>query len=153
VKGYRLIYISLDHLIIERSVQFEEIFSHIPQQSYEDTSIIPPVRDDENAHVESSSDESYDLEELDDSESVQSDAESEHLDEFVEPYQRSKWAQTTLQDAGDLIGDPANTRRTRYDFEEPHVSITSIEPFPSRNLFLIQSLDPQSYGEAVGNPF
>jgi hypothetical protein len=31
VKGYRLIDISLDRLIIERSVQFEESVSHVPQ--------------------------------------------------------------------------------------------------------------------------
>jgi hypothetical protein len=62
-------------------------------------------------------------------------------------------AQTTLQDAGDLIGDRADTRRTRSDFEEPPVALTATEPFPSRHLFLVQSLDPQSYGEAAGNPF
>jgi hypothetical protein len=31
VKGYKLIDISLDHLIIESSVQFEESVSHVPQ--------------------------------------------------------------------------------------------------------------------------
>jgi hypothetical protein len=60
VKGYRLIEISLDHLIIERSVQFEESVSHVPQQSHVDTFIISPIRDDENAHDESYSDESFD---------------------------------------------------------------------------------------------
>jgi hypothetical protein len=43
VKGYRLIDISLDRLIIERSFQFEEIFSHAPQQPHADTFILPPV--------------------------------------------------------------------------------------------------------------
>jgi hypothetical protein len=60
---------------------------------------------------------------------------------------------TTLQDAGDLVGDPTNTRRTQSDFEEPLVALTATEPFPSRHLFLVQYLDPQSYGEATGNPF
>jgi hypothetical protein len=59
----------------------------------------------------------------------------------------------TLQDALDLIDDPVDTRRTRYDFEEPPFSLTSTEPFPSRHIFLVQSSDPQSYGEAAGNPF
>jgi hypothetical protein len=71
----------------------------------------------------------------------------------VEPEQKPKWAQTTLQDAGDLVGDLADTRRTRSDFEKPPVALTATEPLPSKHLFLVQSSDPQSYGEAAGNPF
>jgi hypothetical protein len=67
--------------------------------------------------------------------------------------QRPKWAHTTLQDAGDLVGDPTHTRRTRSDFEEPPIALTATKPFPSRNIFLVHSSDPQSYGEAAGNPF
>jgi hypothetical protein len=62
VKGYWLIDISSDRIIIEHSVQFEESFSHVPQQSHADTFTLPPVRDDEHAHAGSSSDESSDLE-------------------------------------------------------------------------------------------
>jgi hypothetical protein len=50
VKGYSLIDLSSDRLIIEQSVQFEESVSHVPQQSHADTFILPPVRDDEHAH-------------------------------------------------------------------------------------------------------
>jgi hypothetical protein len=32
-------------------------------------------------------------------------------------------------------------------------ALTATEPFPPRHIFLVQSSDPQSYGEAVGNPF
>jgi hypothetical protein len=39
------------------------------------------------------------------------------------------------------------------DFEEPLVALTTTEPFPSKHIFLVHSLDPQSYYEAVGNPF
>jgi hypothetical protein len=60
VKGYQLIDLSLDRLIIERSVQFEESVSHVPQQPHADTFTLPPIRDDENAHADSSSDESFD---------------------------------------------------------------------------------------------
>jgi hypothetical protein len=66
VKGYRLIYISSYRLIIECSVQFKEIFSHVPQQPHENTFIFPLVRDDEHAHVDSSN-ESFDLEDSYDS--------------------------------------------------------------------------------------
>jgi hypothetical protein len=64
-----------------------------------------------------------------------------------------KWSQTTLHDAGDLVGDPADTRRTRSNFYEPHVSLITTEPFPFKNIFFIQSSYPQSYGQAAGNPF
>jgi hypothetical protein len=144
-------------LIIECSVQFEESVLHVPQQPHADTFTLPPVRDDEHAHADSSSDESSDIQGLDDSDSysksIQSDAESEHPDAVSEPEQRPKWAQTTLQNAWDLIGDPTDTRRTRYYFEEPPIALISTEPFPSRHLFLVQYSGPQSYGEVVGNPF
>jgi hypothetical protein len=71
----------------------------------------------------------------------------------AEPEQRPKWAQPTLQDAGDLVGDPTDTRRTRSDFEEPPLALTATEPFPPMHLFLVQSSDPQYYGEAARNPF
>jgi hypothetical protein len=76
-----------------------------------------------------------------------------HPNADVEPEQRSKWAQTTLHDVGDLVGDPTDTRRNQSDFKEPPIALTATEPFPSRNIFLVQSSDPQSYGEVVGNPF
>jgi hypothetical protein len=43
VKGYRIIDISLDWLMIERSVQFEESVLHVPQQPHADTFILPPI--------------------------------------------------------------------------------------------------------------
>jgi hypothetical protein len=105
-------------LIIERSVQFKESVLHVPQQPHADTFTLPHVRDDEHAHVNSSSDEIFYSEDLDDSDSetVQSNVESEHPDVVAEPEQRPKWAQTIFQDAGDLAGDPADTRRNRSDF-------------------------------------
>jgi hypothetical protein len=62
VKGYKLIDLSSDRLIIERSVQFEESFSHVPQQPHAYTFVLPPVIDDEHAHADSCLDESSDLE-------------------------------------------------------------------------------------------
>jgi hypothetical protein len=81
VKGYRLIELSLDRIIIEQSVKFEKSVSHAPQQLHVGTFIIPHVRDDEHAHVEYSSEKSSNLEDLDDldSDSVQSN----HLDVVV----------------------------------------------------------------------
>jgi hypothetical protein len=87
VKGYRFIDISLDQIIIERSVQFEESVSHVPQQLHADTFILPPLRYDVHAHADYSLDEIFDSEDSDDSnsESIQSYVESEHPDGFAEP--------------------------------------------------------------------
>ena len=60
VKGYRLIDITSYRLIIERSVQFEESVSHVPQQPHANTFVLPPIKDDKNAHVDSYLDESFD---------------------------------------------------------------------------------------------
>jgi hypothetical protein len=84
---------------------------------------------------------------------MQSDVELVHPNANTEPEQRPKWAQTTLQDAGDLVGDPVNTRRTPSDFKDPPIALTATEPLPSRNIFLVQSSYPQYYGKATGNPF
>jgi hypothetical protein len=70
--------------------------------------------------------------------SVQSDTESVHPNADVEPQQRPKWAQTTLEDVGDLVGDPTETRRTRSDFEDPPIALTATEPFLSTHIFLVQ---------------
>jgi hypothetical protein len=80
-------------------------------------------------------------------------AESENPDAVVEPEKRPKWAQTTLQDARDIVGDQTDTRRTRSDFKELPVALTATEPLPSRHLFFVQPSNPQSYGQAVGNLF
>jgi hypothetical protein len=87
VKGYRLIDLSLDRLIIEHSVQFEESVLYVPQHPHAGTFTLPPIRDNEHAHVDSSSDEIFDLEDLDDSNSdlVHSDAELGHPDVVTEP--------------------------------------------------------------------
>jgi hypothetical protein len=72
VKGYHLIDISSDRIIIELSVQLEESVSHAPQQPHAYTFTLPPVRYDEHAHANSSSDDISDSEDSDDldSESV-----------------------------------------------------------------------------------
>jgi hypothetical protein len=58
VKGYRLIDLSMDQLIIERSVKFEESISHAPHELHVGTFFLPPIGDDQHAHANSSSYES-----------------------------------------------------------------------------------------------
>jgi hypothetical protein len=64
-----------------------------------------------------------------------------------------KWAQSTLHDAGDLVGDPVDPRRTISQYEDsPHV-ITATEPTIPSHCYMVQSSDPQICKEAAGNPF
>jgi hypothetical protein len=76
-----------------------------------------------------------------------------HADVDVDPEMRPKWAHITLQDVGDLVGDPIDTRRNIYYFEETHLALTTTKPLPHRHIFLVQYSDPLSYGEAAGNSF
>jgi hypothetical protein len=52
-----------------------------------------------------------------------------------------------------IIGDPTDTRRTQYDFEEPPITLIATKSLPPRHIFLVQSLDPHSYGEDARNTF
>jgi hypothetical protein len=132
VKGYKLIDLSSDQLIIERSVQFEESVSYVPQQLHAITFVFPPIIDDEHGHAASSSDESSDSEDSNDP-----DTESVHANADAELEQRPKWPKTTLQDVGDLVGDLDNTRRTQSDFEESPLALTATEPMSPKHLFLV----------------
>jgi hypothetical protein len=76
-----------------------------------------------------------------------------HADADVDPESRPKWAKATLQDAGDIFGDPNFTRRTRSDFEETPLALTTTKLIPPRHIFLVQSSDPRSYGEYARNKF
>jgi hypothetical protein len=66
---------------------------------------------------------------------------------------RSKWAKTTIHDVEDLVGDRTDTMRTQSDFKEPPLSLTSTKSMPPKNIFLVQSSYPKSYGETVRNCF
>jgi hypothetical protein len=80
VKGYRLIDLSIDQLIIEHSVQFEESLSHAPHEPHASTFVLPLVQDDESAPSDSTSDLSSDTESED---SKHADAQS--IQAYEEP--------------------------------------------------------------------
>jgi hypothetical protein len=62
VKGYKIIDPSTNQLIIERNVQFEKSFSHAPHEPHVGTFVLPPVRDDDSTHLDSTSYMSFDIE-------------------------------------------------------------------------------------------
>jgi hypothetical protein len=59
-----------------------------------------------------------------------------HPDADAEPEKRPKWAKTTLQDAGDLVGDPTDTRRNLSDFKEPPLTLKATELIATQASFL-----------------
>jgi len=68
-------------LTTEGHHKFKESFFHAPWELHAETFVLPLVRDDEHAHVDSSSDESFDSKDSYNlgTDSVQLDAESMHV--------------------------------------------------------------------------
>jgi hypothetical protein len=62
-----------------------------------------------------------------------------------------KWAQTTLQAAGVLAGNPFDSRRTQSQHEDPSHVLSAYEPVMSMHCYMVQSSDPHTCSEAVGN--
>jgi len=77
--------------------------------------------------------------------------DDEHAD--VEPPQIPKWAQTTLQSAGDLVGDPTDQTRTRYQFKDHPHALPTTNPIMSMCCNMALDSDLHTYAEAAGNPF
>ena len=120
VKGYRFIDPSIDKLFIKGSFHFEESPVHAPLETHVETFVpLPPpcISDNESTHSNHGSDlrSKYDLE------------DNEHADN--EPQQMPKWAQSTIQEEGDLVGDLAYQRRMRSEFEQPPRALATTKPF------------------------
>jgi hypothetical protein len=67
------------------------------------------------------------------------------------PTQFPTWAEKTLQDAGELVGDPADTRRTRSQFFGAPQALVDTEPFLPIHCYMSLGSYPQSHSEATGN--
>jgi hypothetical protein len=63
-----------------------------------------------------------------------------------------KKAHTTLQAAGNLAGNPLDSRRTRSQHEEPSHVFSASKLMMSMNFYMVQSIDPHNYNRVVGNP-
>ena len=141
VRGYRLIDPSIEKLFIERSVQFEEIPLHAPLDSYAQTFVplpTPHIYDDESTHLDHDSD-------------LSSEYDGEHEDEYFDPPPfspkrtrslREIYAQKTKQDAGDLMGDPMDPRRTQPQFEELSHAITTTKVLIPMHYYMVLFSDP-----------
>jgi hypothetical protein len=149
VKGYKLLNLSTNMLIIEHNVQFEESSLHAPLEPHAKTSVplpAPNINDDETNH----SDHGSDLSSESDSE-YDEYVDDEHAN--VEPSQMLKWAQTTLRATRDLVGDPTYHKRTRSQLDDPPHALTTTKPMMPMHCYMVLASNLQTYVEAIGYPF
>ena len=125
-KGYNLFYPSSYTTLIERSVQFQEE----PMQEIEldkgECSHSP-------LHDDVSDDYFFDFSDSDIDDDVD-DMHSDH-DSPIRP----KWAEKTIQVAGDLVGDPLDSRKTRSEF---HNAFSTCELNLSERCYMMVGFDP-----------
>jgi len=68
------------------------------------------------------------------------------------PTQLPTWVEKTLQDAGELVGDPTDARRTISQFFGALQTLAATRPLIPIHCYMTVGSDPQSYSEAAGNP-
>jgi hypothetical protein len=59
------------------------------------------------------------------------------------------WAEKTLQDAGELVGDLADTRRTRSQFFGAPQALDAIEPLLLIHFYMSLGSDPKSHSKVA----
>ena len=111
-----------EKFILARSVKFEEESLH----DFSEDPVKEPlvVTDEEESETSSSTLENPSKK------TFKSDTKDEYQ-VMDAPTQFPTWAEKTLQDAGELVGDPADTRRTRSQFFGAPQALAATEPlFP-----------------------
>ena len=71
---------------------------------------------------------------------------------MASPTQLPTWAEKTLQDAGELVSDPADTRRTRSQFFGDPQALAAIETLLPIHCYMSLGSYPNSHSKVVGNP-
>jgi hypothetical protein len=71
---------------------------------------------------------------------------------MASPTQLPTWVEKTLQDAGELVGDPADTRRARSQFFGAPQALAATEPLLPIHCYMSLVSDQNSHSEAAGNP-
>ena len=133
VKGYRLLDSHTEKFILARSVKFEEESLH---DFSEDPAKEPLIVTDEEVSKNSLRTSKHPLEHP-----FRSDTEDE--EKFMAaPTQLPTWAEKTLQDAGELVGDPADTRRTRSQFFGAPQALDAKKPLLPINFYMKLGSDP-----------
>jgi hypothetical protein len=71
---------------------------------------------------------------------------------MASPTQFPTWSEKTLQDAGELVGDPTDTRRTRSQLFGAPQALATTKPLLPIHFYMKLGSYPQSHSEATGNP-
>jgi hypothetical protein len=109
---------------------------------------VPDIRDDDSTH----SDATYSDTNLEDSVHADEQVVQPNEEPTSKLQQMPKWAQSTLQAVGNLAGDPLDSRRTRSQHVDPSHVLSASEPTMPIHCYMVQSFDPHTYNEAIGNP-
>jgi hypothetical protein len=151
VKGYILIYPSTERLIIEHTIQFEESPLHAPPMKHAETLVLPSVpyiRYDDSTH----SNGTYSDIDSKDYVHAYEQVVQQNEDLASELQQIPKWAQSTLQEIGNLTGDPLDSRRNRSYHVDPSHLLSNSKPIIPMHCYMVQYSDPHTYSEVVDNP-
>jgi hypothetical protein len=141
VKGYILIAPSTYYLIIEHIFQFEESPLHAPPVQYEKNLVIPLVPDtkyDDSTHL----DATYSYIDSEDFVHAYEQVVQPNEELVLELQHMPKWAQSTLQEIGNLAGDPLDLRRTRSHHVDPSHVLSNFEPTMPMHCYMVQYYDP-----------
>ena len=75
--------------------------------------------------------------------------DNDHLIADLDSPTRTKWVANTIHAAGELAGNPSDTRRTRSQFES---ALCVKDPLFAEKCYLIVESNPQTYEDAVHDP-
>jgi hypothetical protein len=140
VKGYILLDSHTEKFILARSVKFEEESLHDFSEDPAEEPLV--VTDEEESETSSSTSEQPS------EKPFRSDTEDEEQ-VMASPTQFPTWAEKTLQDAGELVGDPADTRRTRSQFFGAPQALAATEPLLPIHFYMSLGSDPNSHSEVA----
>jgi hypothetical protein len=143
VKVYRLLDSHTENFILDRSVKFEEESLYdFSEDPVEEPLVVTDEEESENylSTLEKPSEHTF-----------WSDIEYEEQ-VMAAPTQFPTWLEKTLQDEGELVGDPADTRRTRSQFFGAPQALAATEPLFPIHFYMSLGSYPKSHSEATGNP-
>ena len=128
-KWYNLINLSTNKLFIERSVQFQE--EPLAAVEVGESSSPPePLNVSEETNEFADSDIFY----------------NDDLIAYPNSPIRPKWVEKTIHAAGELAGNPSDTRRTRSQFES---ALCVKDPLFAEECYLMVESNPQTYEDAA----
>ena len=139
-KGFNLLNIKTKQIFIERSVRFDEPLQEV--ELVEENSVDFPSCSANNLGDKSGSDDSDFVEMI----SNISEKEISHSESDSEVQTNlPTWAKNTLSSAGENIGNPANRRRTRYEFQRAGIALSCYDYLLYETYYLMIGSDPNSY--------